>query len=169
MTNSYLLLAWENSQHLAMLPLVSLPNHVWETSAEIPYWWHVITHIWVVLLIGCAAWEIQFNQSEALIYPDLGRDASSVLHCTMRSLYSSFLNLPYLLILELIIMSFFCKVYYAKFPPGMEQRRVLLMYPLLSKLWLNLHYIIIFFIRIHFHELYQGSPTGFLGSRMWPF
>ena len=78
MTNSYLLLVWENSQHLATLPLVSLPNHVWETSAEIPYWWHVITHIWVVLLIGCAAWEIQFNQSEALIYPDLGRDASSV-------------------------------------------------------------------------------------------
>ena len=78
MTNSYLLLAWENSQHLAMLPLVSLPNHVWETSTEIPYWWHVITQIWVVLLIGCAAWEIWFNQSEALIYPDLGRDASLV-------------------------------------------------------------------------------------------
>ena len=86
----------------------------------------------------------------------------------MRSLYWSFLNLPYLLILELIIMLFFCQVYYAKFPPGMEQRRVLLMYPLLSKLWLNLHHII-FFISIHFHELYQGSPTGFLGSRMWPF
>ena len=68
----------------------------------------------------------------------------------------------------IIIMLFFCKVYYAKFPPGMEQRRVLLMYPLLSKLWLNLHCIIIFFIRIHFHELYQGSPTGF-GSRIWPF
>ena len=55
-------------------------------------------------------------------------------------------------------MLFFCQVYYAKFPPGMEQRRVLLMYPLLSKLWLNLHYII-FFISIHFHELYQGSQT----------
>ena len=64
----------------------------------------------------------------------------------MRSLYSSFLNLPYLLILELIIMLFFCKVYYAKFPPGMEQRRVLLMYPLLSKLWLNLHYINVLFL-----------------------
>lgn len=43
-------------------------------------------------------------------------------------------------ILNLITL-FFCKVYYAKFPPGMEQRRVLLMYPLLSKLWLNLYYI----------------------------
>ena len=60
-------------------------------------------------------------------------------------------------------MLFFCKVYYAKFPPGMEQRRVLLMYPLLSKLWLNLHYINIFLISIHFLELYQGSPVGFFG------
>ena len=34
-------LAWENSQHLATLPLVFPPNDVWETSAEIPYWWRV--------------------------------------------------------------------------------------------------------------------------------
>ena len=59
-------IAWENSQHLATLPLVSPPDGVWETSAEIPYWWHVITQIWIVLLIGHAAWEIWFNQSEAL-------------------------------------------------------------------------------------------------------
>ena len=32
-------LAWENSQHLVMLPLVSPPNDVRETRAEIPYWW----------------------------------------------------------------------------------------------------------------------------------
>ena len=32
------LLAWEKSRHLATLPLVSLPNDVWETSAEIPYY-----------------------------------------------------------------------------------------------------------------------------------
>ena len=50
----------------------------WEMSKEFPYWWCVTTQIWVVLLIGCAAWEIWFNQSEALIYPDLGRDASLV-------------------------------------------------------------------------------------------
>ena len=31
--------AWENSQHCAMPPLVSPWNDVWETSAEIPYWW----------------------------------------------------------------------------------------------------------------------------------
>ena len=59
-------LVWENSRHLAMLPLVSPPNDVWETSAEIPYWWRVTTQIWVVLLIGRAAWEFYFNQSEAL-------------------------------------------------------------------------------------------------------
>ena len=40
--------AWENSRHLAMLPLVSPPNDVWETSAEIPYWWRITTQIWVV-------------------------------------------------------------------------------------------------------------------------
>ena len=43
-----------------------LPNDIWETSAEIPFWWRVTTQIWVVLLIGRAAWEIWFNQSEAL-------------------------------------------------------------------------------------------------------
>ena len=42
------LLAWENSRHLATLPLVSPPNDVWETSAEISYWWRVTTEIWVV-------------------------------------------------------------------------------------------------------------------------
>ena len=41
-------------------------------SAEIPYWWHITTQIWVVsasdwlLLIGHATWKICFNQSEAL-------------------------------------------------------------------------------------------------------
>ena len=42
------LLAWENSRHLATLPPVSPPNDVWETSAEIPYWWRVTIQIWVV-------------------------------------------------------------------------------------------------------------------------
>ena len=58
--------AWENSWHFAMLSLVSLPSDVWETNAEIPYWWRISTQIWVVLLIGCATWEIWFNQSEIL-------------------------------------------------------------------------------------------------------
>ena len=36
-------LAWEYIWHLAPLLLVSLPNDIWETSAEIPYWWRVTT------------------------------------------------------------------------------------------------------------------------------
>ena len=47
-------LACENSRHLATLPLVSPPNDVCDTSAEIPYWWRVTTQIWLVLLIGRA-------------------------------------------------------------------------------------------------------------------
>ena len=43
---------WENSWHLATLPLVSPPNDVWETYAEIPYWWRVTTQIWVVNVIS---------------------------------------------------------------------------------------------------------------------
>ena len=46
--------------------VVSPPNDVWEARAEIPYWWRVTTQIWVMLLIGRAACEICFNQSEAL-------------------------------------------------------------------------------------------------------
>ena len=53
-------IAWENSRHLATVPLVSPPNDVWEMSAEIPY------SCCVTLLIGRAAWEIWFNQSQAL-------------------------------------------------------------------------------------------------------
>ena len=46
--------AWGNRRNFAS-PLVP-PNDVWGgTSAEIPYWWHVTTQIWVVLLIACVA------------------------------------------------------------------------------------------------------------------
>ena len=58
--------AWENSRHLATLSLVSPPNDVWETSAEIPYWWRVTTQIWVVLLIGWIKFPTWHDQSEAL-------------------------------------------------------------------------------------------------------
>ena len=37
--------AWENSRHFAKLPLVSPRNDVWETNAEIAYWWRVTTQI----------------------------------------------------------------------------------------------------------------------------
>ena len=43
--------AWENSHHFTTSPLVSLQNNVWETSAEIPYWWRIPKQTWVVLLI----------------------------------------------------------------------------------------------------------------------
>ena len=42
----------ENSRHFATPPMVCPRNDVWEASAEIPYWWHVTTQIWVVLLIS---------------------------------------------------------------------------------------------------------------------
>ena len=53
-------------RHFATPPLVFPRNDVSETRAEIPYWWRVTIQIWVVLLIGRAAREICFNQSEAL-------------------------------------------------------------------------------------------------------
>ena len=69
-------LAWENSQHLVTLQLVSPPNDVWETSAEIPYWWPVTTQICVVLLIGWIKFPSgTINQKH---YPDMGSDGSLV-------------------------------------------------------------------------------------------
>ena len=41
-------------------------SNVWETSAENPYWWRVITQIWVVLLIGWSKFHKQHDQSEAV-------------------------------------------------------------------------------------------------------
>ena len=46
--------------------LCHLQNYVWETNAEVPYWWRVSAKISVVLLIGHTAVKICFNQSEAL-------------------------------------------------------------------------------------------------------
>ena len=59
------MLAWENIRHFATPPLVSPRNDVWETSAEIPYWWRVTIQIWVVLLIGWSKFPMWFGQSEA--------------------------------------------------------------------------------------------------------
>ena len=71
------MLAWENSRHLATLPLVvSPPNDVWEKNAEIPYWWRVTIQTWVVL------WLVESNFPRGTTnqehYLDLGSDASSV-------------------------------------------------------------------------------------------
>ena len=68
-------LAWENRRNFATPSVVFPRNNIWEMSAEIPYWWRVTTQIWIVLLIGRAAWESSTNQKH---YPDLGSDASSV-------------------------------------------------------------------------------------------
>ena len=54
-------------------PTGSLGNDVWETSAEIPYWWRITTLIWIVLLIGCT-----FALTNQEHYPQLGSEASSV-------------------------------------------------------------------------------------------
>ena len=51
-------------------------------AQKIPYWWRVTTQIWVVLLIGRAAWEIWFNKVFYGDPPPLGpRDfGGSTLH-----------------------------------------------------------------------------------------
>ena len=54
-----------DSRHFVTSPLVSPPNDVWETSAEIPSWWRVTTQIWVVLLIGWGKFPLRHDQSEA--------------------------------------------------------------------------------------------------------
>ena len=77
---SNLATAGENSHHFAAPPMVYPWNDVWETSAEIPYWWRVTTQIWVVLLIG---WK--FASSNQKHYPDPGSDALSVENFCVRS------------------------------------------------------------------------------------
>ena len=62
-------LAWENSRDYVTPAFPAKPN-VWETSAEIPYWWRVATrHVWEVLLIGRAVREIKFAKTNQKHYP----------------------------------------------------------------------------------------------------
>ena len=63
-------------QNLATPTLVFPRNDAWGTSAEIPYWWRVITQIWVEQLIG---WK--FSSASQKHYPDM-----SIVICHMRSL-----------------------------------------------------------------------------------
>ena len=67
-------MVWDETWGLP--PLVSLWNDVREMCAEVPYWWHITTLIWVVLQFGRTTREICFNQSKH--YPDLRSDTSSV-------------------------------------------------------------------------------------------
>ena len=61
-------LTWENRRHSATSPLVSTPNDVWKTSAEIHrYRWHGTIQICVVRRIGG-----KFSLTNQKYYPDLG-------------------------------------------------------------------------------------------------
>ena len=60
------LLDWGSSRHFAPPPLVSPRNHVWETRAEIAYWWRVTTKIWIVFLIGCRLFSLSNSSSDGL-------------------------------------------------------------------------------------------------------
>ena len=39
-------------------------NDIWETRAEIPYWWQVTTQIWVVLLVGWSKFSANQNTTQ---------------------------------------------------------------------------------------------------------
>ena len=71
-----LILAWENSRHLATLPLVSPPNDVWETNVGIPYWRRVTTDLGSASDWSCRVGNL--IQPIRKHFPDLGSDASSV-------------------------------------------------------------------------------------------
>ena len=70
---SNLATAGENSQHFAAPAMVYPWNDVWETSAEIPYWWQVTSQIW-----GSTFDSLKFASSNQKHYPDPGSDALSV-------------------------------------------------------------------------------------------
>ena len=72
--------------------LVSLPNDVYRTIAELPYnnWWCITTQIWVVLLI----WWGKFSTNQ-MVYPDLNSDMSSVWHYYTLHTVLSFLKHHY--------------------------------------------------------------------------
>ena len=72
--------ACANSRHFATPSVVSPRNTVWETSAEIPYWWRATTQIWVVLLIG---WKSASSNQKH--FPDLVCEKSSVWNFCVRS------------------------------------------------------------------------------------
>ena len=60
------LVAREDRWHFAKPPRVFPRNDVWETSADIPFWWRVTTQIWVVLQMG---WKLASTNQKH--YPDL--------------------------------------------------------------------------------------------------
>ena len=75
---------WKSFSSKIIVTLVTqvLPSSFhWETCAEIPYWWRVTIHIWVVLLIGHGKCALTVQKH----YSDLGSGTSSV-----RTFYARF-------------------------------------------------------------------------------
>ena len=60
-------IAWENSQHFMMPSVVYPLNEVCETSAEIPYWWHVMMRHYPDLSSVSDWLKMCFNQSAPLL------------------------------------------------------------------------------------------------------
>ena len=69
-------LVWENSWHLATLPLVSPRNDIWEKSAEIPYWWRVTTQIWVESKFWLVESNFPRSTTNQKHYPDVGSNVT---------------------------------------------------------------------------------------------
>ena len=81
-----------NFSHEPKAKFVSVTGLMWRgpeaTSAEIQYWWHVITQIWLVLLIGRVTKEIASTNQRH--YSELGSDMSSV-----RNFWARFSDFPW--------------------------------------------------------------------------
>ena len=80
-------LAWENSRHFRDATLVSPWSEIWETTAEISYWWRINTQIWVVRSIGWSKFPSQHGPIEKN-YPDLGSNELSVWNFATCRLFS---------------------------------------------------------------------------------
>ena len=60
-------IAWVNSHHFMVPPVVYSLSEVWEMSGEIPYWWHVMTCHYPDLSSVSDWLKMCFNQSAALL------------------------------------------------------------------------------------------------------
>ena len=65
--------AWENSRHFVTQPTASPRNNIWETGAEIPYWWQLS-----LPRSGYCFWLVETNfprnTTNQKHFPDLGSD-----------------------------------------------------------------------------------------------
>ena len=52
---------------------IYLQNDFWAATVEIPYWWRIITHTWVVPLISWGRFPM-WHMTKQKSYPDLGND-----------------------------------------------------------------------------------------------